>query len=256
MKDALRHWEEVRGKLRSKKSVLWFFDLDGTLAPIERRPELIQVSASVRQHLSAMARRYPKRVGVLSGRSVDDARRNVHVRGLFYSGTHGLEIRGHGLHRDHPAAGTWKKKLQIFAKLWEPYLQLVPGMWLEKKVYARCLHYRETDQQYAAPLERMLQNFKSAARKEGFRVLEGLKSVEVLPKVRWDKGEAARWLMQKTGARKMFFIGDDTTDEAVFKGLGPAHVTIRVGKSDASRAGYYITNQKAVTPLLERLAEL
>jgi trehalose-6-phosphatase len=49
------------------------------------------------------------------------------------------------------------------------------------------------------------------------------------------------------------YLGDDITDEDVFRALGPRDISIRIGKSKSSYANYYIA-RKELIDLLNYLA--
>ena len=87
----------------------------------------------------------------------------------------------------------------------------------------------------------------------GFKVQKGLKVIEFFSDARWNKGQAVRWLMRRLRAGRVFYAGDDVTDETVFRLLGRQDVGVRIGKKSHSRASYYVNGQKEAPAILERI---
>ena len=67
-------------------------DVDGTLAPIVRRPNEAAVPDEARARGRAPGRARYALVACVSGRTGEDARRLVGVDGVRYVGSHGLEL--------------------------------------------------------------------------------------------------------------------------------------------------------------------
>ena len=65
-------------------------DLDGTLAPIVARPELVRILPEIRTALARIAERLDV-IGVISGLPSPQVRDIVGVVGVRIVGTHGLE---------------------------------------------------------------------------------------------------------------------------------------------------------------------
>ena len=98
-------------------------------------------------------------------------------------------------------------------------------------------------------------------KKNKLRLDHNLKTLELRPKINWDKGDgvlfAEDYFNKKT--RKKFvpiYIGDSLTDEDAFAALQKKGITIRVGKNEKSSAKWYLRNQKEVGPFLKWLLSL
>jgi trehalose 6-phosphate synthase/phosphatase len=86
------------------------------------------------------------------------------------------------------------------------------------------------------------------------QVLIGKKTLEV-KSTKVDKGAAVQnWLSKRT-YDFILSMGDDRTDEDVFKVLKEDAISIRVGIAP-SRARYYLRNQAEVSRLFEELHSL
>jgi len=90
-------------------------------------------------------------------------------------------------------------------------------------------------------------------------VIPGHRVLDVVPRVRWDKGRAAWWLVARLGAGlgarrpAVLYVGDDTTDEAAFAALRRRGVTVGVG-GGPSAAQYRLRGVGEVHALLRWLA--
>jgi trehalose-phosphatase len=125
---------------------------------------------------------------------------------------------------------------------------------LEDKIVSFALHYRgaasRAVQKARAALYQML-----AEHGELLRVMEGERVWEVLPWEIRGKGYEARKQWQRLGAGVLpLYVGNDDTDEPAFQALASG-VTVRVGRSQASRARYSLRNPAEVRQFLERLEE-
>ena len=67
-----------------------FCDYDGTLTPIVARPELALLADETLAVLNRLARKCL--VAIISGRDLDDVRAMVRAEGVWYAGSHGIDI--------------------------------------------------------------------------------------------------------------------------------------------------------------------
>jgi len=187
-------------------------DVDGTLAPIVRRPEEARVPEETRREVERLAGRYAL-VACISGRTGEDARRLVAVDGVGYVGSHGLELA--------PDADRWRDEIHRFAATVE---------WpVEDKGLTVSFHYREAENEQDA-LE-YLEGVADDARAAGLVPRFGRKVLEIRPPIRADKGTAVRQLLAEAGLRRALYAGDDTTDLDAFRALDGLEVAVRVAVS-------------------------
>ncbi len=255
MKKILGDWKEAHRRLARPDKVLWLFDFDGTLAPIARRPAAASMPPVVRGLLRRLVRRFPRNVGIVSGRPVNQLIRKTGIPGLMYVGTHGFDIKGPAIRwrRAVPAARL-KSLNQLYFEL-KRLVREIPGLQIEDKRWALTVHYREIrlrDQPRAAAVILYIRNLAAWS---GFKVQEGLKAFEILSDASWNKGHAVRLLKKSRHLSRVFYAGDDVTDEAVFRILKRADVSVHVGEG-LSCAEYVLRNQKDITSLLGRILAL
>jgi trehalose 6-phosphate phosphatase len=189
-----------------------FLDVDGTLAPIARRPEDARVPDEARVEVARLAARYAL-VACVSGRTGEDARRLVGVEGVRYVGAHGLELA--------PDAGRWRDEIHSFATTVD---------WpVEDKGLTVSFHYRQAEDESAA-LE-YLEEVAERARRAGLIPRFGRKVLEIRPPVHADKGTAVRQMLDETGLQRALYAGDDSTDVDGFRALDGLDVGVRVAVS-------------------------
>ena len=73
------------------------------------------------------------------------------------------------------------------------------------------------------------------------------------PRRRPTKGSALLQLMSQAGCAKGFFVGDDRTDEDVFRLDRKGLFTVRVGIGTRSRARYFLRDQEEILLLLRHV---
>jgi trehalose 6-phosphate phosphatase len=187
-------------------------DVDGTLAPIVRRPEAASLPPAARAELERLARRYAL-IACVSGRPSEDVRRLVGVEGVTYVGLHGLEL-------DREAA-RYQHTIHAFAKTVD---------WpREDKGLAVSYHYREAADQEAA--RRRLEDVAARARAAGLHARFGRKVLEILPPVKANKGTAVRGLLERARLSRALYAGDDRTDLDAFRALDGLELGVRVAVS-------------------------
>jgi len=238
------YWDEIKSKLRAASSVALFLDLDGTLAPLRKDPNEVTLDASTRQLLRRLTQHRCVTVVFISGRRRPDLLQRIRVPGAVYLGLHGLDRSGQAL--DPPTALLRAKRL-LAARLKD-----VAGIRIEDKNLCFTVHYRgalsRNVRQARSVLGVVLAPFGSA-----IQVLKGKKVWEILPAEARGKGAAAQEVLAKMAGNVLpVYVGDDTTDESAFAALIRG-VTVRVGRSEATRARYRLRNPAEVKQFLSKL---
>jgi len=195
------------------------------------------------------------RVAIVSGRGLADVKRRVGVKGLIYSGNHGLEIEhARGARWAHPEARRLAKAVARVAAELAPRLKEFPGAQLEAKGLTLSLHFRNLKSFLSPrPLRGLLEQIVGLDAAY-LRVSRGKKVWEVRPRLRWNKGDALLKLAGTRGSTQTWtiaFVGDDQTDEEGFRRLGPGALTVHVGSSKRSRANFRVKLQAHVALFLE-----
>jgi len=231
------------------RTTLFAFDLDGTLAPIGPDPDAIGIPLTIQKEiitLGGMAQ-----VAVITGRSRSDALQRLSVLPRYLIGNHGAE----GL----PG---WDSRTQEFiqtVKEWQD--QLVSwlsnkdqnGIFIENKGPTLSVHYRHATDSKAAHVM-ILRAINRLVPQP--RLISGIYIENLVPKGAPDKGVALTYLMNQAGCPKGFFVGDDETDEDVFRLDNEIIFTVRVGRKTGSLARFYLRNQQEINRLLREINRL
>jgi trehalose-phosphatase len=244
----------LTGELAARRLVL-FFDYDGTLTPIVRRPEDATLSDGMRTLLRELAKHVT--VGIVSGRDLADVRQMVALDELYYAGSHGFDVRGPGgLRMQHEGARDRLPELDAAEQELRDRLETLDGVRIERKGFAVAVHYREADAGDVAVVESAVDH--AIARHDGLRKKGGKKIFELQPDVPWDKGRAVRWLLEQVGLTGPdilpVYVGDDETDEDAFDALSGDGVGIRVGPPDEpTGADYHLRDPDELEGLAREL---
>ena len=125
---------------------LLLLDIDGTITPIAATPAAAVVSEEARRAIEELTRASGVHVAIVTGRSVEDARRLVGVDSAWYVGNHGLEVAAPG---DEPAVpesvAQFRHSVQAAAARLAQLVRGVPGTILENKRWTLSVHYRLAD---------------------------------------------------------------------------------------------------------------
>ena len=264
MRDLLQHIDEIASVAAARPCGL-FVDIDGTLAPIQPRPDMATVPRDVRDSLEAVARRMS--VAVLTGRSAADGRRMVGSDALLYVGNHGLEWLEGGRERVAPEAAPYTGVICALAADIAARFSGYEGLIVEDKGPTLSVHYRLTADPGAARAV-VLDFLKARGRTEGLRVSEGKRVVEVRPPIEMSKGTSLVRIVQERGLAAAIAMGDDVTDVDMLlavralkaSGALQAGIAIAVGGDETppallEAADYTVNGPEGAARFLRRLAE-
>lgn len=225
--------------------VLLGFDFDGTLAPIVAERDHAAMRPRTATLFGEVCRLYP--CTVISGRSKADVSARLEGCAVKYViGNHGLE----------PGAllGEFEREMRDAIQALSSTLAGLGGVDLEDKRYSVAIHYRRsrTKQAARATILRAVEQLGTP-----MRVVPGKLVINVIPRRAPNKGDALLGLRTVEGAHTAFYVGDDVTDEDVFRIDQPGRLlSVRVGESMGSAARYFLRDQREMDVLLERLVAL
>jgi trehalose 6-phosphate phosphatase len=224
-------------------------DFDGTLAPIVADPALAEANRESLVALKALEALPQTHVSIISGRALRDlAMRMGQPEEVHLVGSHGSEFEA-GFAVPLPAGAD-----DLIRKLNAELHRIsrdTPGSVVEEKPAALAFHYRNSDDEAARGALELI--ITGPARWNGVHVRQGKKVVE-LSVVETNKGQALQRIRQRLGARAVFFLGDDTTDEDAFATLSGPDVGIKVGEGE-TKAKYRIRDTLEAAQVLARVAE-
>jgi len=230
-----------------------FLDYDGTLVPLVRRPQHATPGQALHGLLARLGADLRTRVAVVSGRDRQTLEAWLGKLPVDLVAEHGAWMREQG--------GAWTKSGE-FDTGWkstiQPILQLyadrLPGAFVEEKTHSLVWHYRVADPDQARMLENELtDHLTSFTANVNVQVLRGSKVVEVRH-AGISKGIACRSYLGRVDADFVLGIGDDWTDEDMFRALPPEAFTIRVGIA-STHARFNLRDPRDVLALLEAMVQ-
>ena len=229
-----------------------FLDYDGTLVPFAKHPREAVPDKNLLQLLARLSADDRTQVTIISGRAyplLEGWFRNLPINLVA---EHGAAIRHpEGVWNEHSADQSWKPLIRPMLDL---FTQRSLGSFVEEKDHTLAWHYRNVDPELGFVRSReLLDNLYHLVRNAQLQVIDGNKVIEVRV-VGVDKGVAARNLIQENPSEFVLAIGDDKTDEDMFKALADKGITIKVGPGH-TQAQYTVPSQKEVLGLLYQLVD-
>lgn len=242
-------------RMKNAPHLALVLDYDGTLVPFAKFPELAAPDAALLGLLRSLADRPGTDLHLASGRDRETLERwfgglraTLHAEhGFWCRRPDETEWRATG-----PLANGWKEKAR---EIMEEFAARTPGAFVEEKSAALCWHFRQCEERFSTLQERELRlHLGDLFSNQPVEVLRGSKVVE-LRQMGAHKGlivtEVHRAALPDT---LLVAIGDDTTDEDMFRHLPPGDISIHVG-TQPSAAQYRVADHHAVRQLLEKLRE-
>jgi trehalose 6-phosphate phosphatase len=218
-------------------------DYDGTLTPIAEHPRLARLGRGTRLLLRLLAQRPGVRLGVLSGRSLDDLKGMVGLPGLLYGGLSGLELEVGGERSVAPGAEAGREVVREAVDHLRVLAAEYVGSWVEEKGFGLTFHYRSAAP--SAAEEACARARDVLARWAGrFRVLHGLKALEATLALGRTQGTAVRAIVEGVGRPVLpLYAGDGENDLDALSAVSDlGGVAIGVGPDAPSTAKYRLAS--------------
>ena len=243
-------------KARQEGPVRLLLDYDGTLVPFARSPEMAAPDAKLRALLEALAATSGLQLDIVSGRPHETLE-------AWFGHLHVSLWAEHGFWHRPAAGGPWQAQAFV-SPTWiarvrailEQFTANTPGAQIEEKSASIAWHYRGAERDFgtrqAHELRMLLGDVLS---NQPLEVLEGKKVIEVRLRGVSKALVAHRIADEPASAGQIVAIGDDRTDEDLFRALPPTAVTIAVGNSP-TRARFRLDDYRAVRHALCVLLEL
>jgi trehalose 6-phosphate synthase/phosphatase len=251
--------EELARQLNAARRVFLFLDYDGTLVPVAHKPQAAVPTVRVMKLLRTMARVDRFEVALISGR--DRKFLEDHLpHEVTIVAEHGASIRRPGearecVHLVDPAA--WMDVRPKVLAVMADFERRVPGSIIEEKEFGVVWHYRMADPIFASQQALVLVDaLGELLQRTSIGVTIAKKAVEARH-VGINKGEAVRAILEENGFESgkdlIITMGDDRTDEDMFKVRPKDNISIGVGGAPVLTT--YHIQQPAVVDLLETLTE-
>jgi trehalose 6-phosphate synthase/phosphatase len=227
-------------------------DYDGTLVPFASEPKLAQPDAEIIEMLTALGNDPANEVVIISGRPRHTLKEWFGKLPISLIAEHGVWLRDKGAdwRMIKTMTADWKERVRPILQL---FVDRLPGALLEEKEFSLAWHYRRADPDQASlRAKELLDDLTGFTRNIDVQVFEGNKVIEVRNSG-VNKGTAAQeWLASRT-PDFILGIGDDWTDEDLFRALPPSACSVRIGVTTTA-ARYFLVNPTAVRRLLRELS--
>ena len=209
------YWKNAKDQLLKaieKPRLGLITDVDGTISPIVDVPDEARVTLRNLDLLAELQAQLTL-TAVVSGRAAKDVYQRIGLPGLVYIGNHGMEQWRDGKVIVSPTAAAYRDTLAVATT--EIKQILVAGLRFEDKGATLSVHYRQTSDPEQVAM-RLTPSMQSIAEKHGLHLTQGRMVFEFRPPVNIDKGTAFEELVRTHQLDAAFYLGDDTTDVAVF----------------------------------------
>lgn len=224
-------------------------DYDGTLVGFAEEPQDAVPTLELNGLLKSLVKDAKNKIVICSGRDHETLEKWFGYLPLEMAAEHGAFYK---------SQGKWEEKIQ--GELWndeiihilQQMINKTPGAMLEVKRTALVWHYRNVNHWLAAVRERqLLEQLQEPCRRLGLQIMRGSKIVEIKSPL-YTKGSVVKELIQKERFDFMMAIGDDTTDEDMFRAMPSWAVTVKVGNVSGN-ARYNLYSQSYTLPFLKAL---
>lgn len=250
--------DPVLVRITSASQVALFLDFDGTLVSIASTPDGIHVPPKIHTLLHALVKYKKYTVGIISGRSIKDLLTYLHVpQEVSIAGSHGLEWMIRKKRNSVKLPDGYPEALRKLYTAFSRFARATPGVDVEWKGVSISVRLR-----MVAPAKRdkvrafVFSTISSANGHQLFEVIPGKTDIDVRPNISWTKAEVIRHICTELyislPSVPMVYIGDDATDEDVFRAF-PKSVSVHVGQTSHSSAHYYVHGVSDVFTFLRML---
>jgi trehalose 6-phosphate synthase/phosphatase len=243
--------EQLIDEFVKAKNRLLLLDYDGTLAKLEKYPLLAKPNDDLIRFIKLLSDNPRNEVVIISGRDKITLQSWFGSLNIGLAANHGVWIRKkkEDWRILKPLNNDWKPEI---LPLLETYADRLPGSFVEDKEFSLAWHYRMADPEMASIVAKELKDdLVRFTANIGVQILQGRKVIEV-KNPGMNKGDAGSNWISENNFDFIMAIGDDWTDEDLFRVLPEKAYSIKVGLTQ-SQARFNLNDQKDVVELLQEL---
>lgn len=244
--------ERLLRDFRGARRRLIFLDYDGTLVPFADDPQKVQPSDTLLAILRDLSQQPANEVMLISGRDRSTMQRWFGSLNVGLVAEHGVwaKEKNQEWQLIKPLDNSWKPTIM---PVLTTYADRLPRAFVEEKEFSIVWHYRRADPELASTrAKELVDDLVNFTANIDVQVLQGSKVVEVRCGG-VNKGTAGMRFLAKDSFDFVLAIGDDWTDEDLFKILPETAYSIRVGMGQ-SYARFNLYSYMEVVELLKQLA--
>jgi trehalose 6-phosphate synthase/phosphatase len=245
--------EQAIRKIYNKTSKrIIFLDYDGTLVGFKSEILAASPDQDLYLLLEQLSEDPANHIILVSGRSHENLEEWFGHTNLNMIAEHGAWQKRNGHWESIPGLNDqWKQ--DIYPVL-EMYVDRTPGAFIEEKNFSLVWHYRKVEKGLGElRTTELMNNLRYLINDRGLQLLPGNKVVEI-KNMEINKGKATSALLHNKDYDFIMALGDDHTDEDIFKALPDNSLTVKVG-SNISAARFYLRNYHEVRALLRSLLQ-
>ncbi len=218
--------------LADAKEKIWFFDFDGTLAPIVPERSHAELHPECGKLLNKLLQNPLNHVAVLSSRKLEDLSPRLPLDGLFLGGSSGTEWQVPGGHR-MTLSGKASIRLRAIRKKMLPEIREIanlPGVVIEDKKWSVAIHTRKASGAMKLVLSSRLSLWRPAYRIRMYRGPE-VYEIQLIPGINKSFGVRilCKFLKFKPYPEGLLYAGDDENDAMAMRfvsRLGGTAITV------------------------------
>jgi trehalose 6-phosphate synthase/phosphatase len=243
---------DIVHSFRQARSRNLLLDYDGTLVPFARHPREAMPDKNLIKLLASLGSDVKTNLTIISGRDATMLEEWFHDLPVNLVAEHGAAIKRiqQGWIQEKDIDQSWKKNLRPTLEM---FVKRSPRSFIEEKSHTLAWHYRNVEPELGFTRSReLLDNLFHLIRNAQLQVIDGNKVIEIRV-AGIDKGIAAKKLIDESNSEFVLVVGDDKTDEDMFRSLADRALTIKVGPGH-SVAQYSVANQQDIIRLLNDFA--
>jgi trehalose 6-phosphate synthase/phosphatase len=244
--------QELIDDFKRARRRLILSDYDGTLVAFAEHPLLAKPDMRLKNLLKQITSDTRNDFVLISGRGKDILQKWFGDYKMSFVAEHGVWIK--------KISGEWKNP-KCLSKEWmakilpilDVYADRIPGSFVEEKEFSLVWHFRKADPEIGSlKAKELMDDLVNFTANIDVQVLPGNKVIEVR-NAGINKGDAVRSFVGKEKYDFILVLGDDLTDEDMFRSLPKSAYSIKVGL-DQSLARFNIQDHTNALDLLEAMA--
>ncbi len=239
-------------RLKEKGDKLIILDYDGTISEFKDNPELALPSESLKQILKKLSSIDNIDLCIVSGRDKKFLEKNLNNLNIDLVAEHGHFLMSRN--KRWRRIGNFDRVFlnEIYSIL-QSFSDKTPGTFTEKKESGLVWHFRKSDPELASERVVEIKTVLDSLLTDQYHILNLDKALEITSR-KYDKGTAVNELMSRKDYDFILCLGDDVTDENMFKVLPKNSKSIKVGVKQ-SAANLFIKDVDGVLEFLDEIAQ-
>ncbi|MBK3516411.1 bifunctional alpha,alpha-trehalose-phosphate synthase (UDP-forming)/trehalose-phosphatase [Carboxylicivirga marina] len=246
-------FEDLNAKYNKAKKRAIFLDYDGTLTSFHKNPQEATPNEELYTILNRLIADERNTVTIISGRDRYTLEKWFADVPINLICEHGVWLRKYGEEWQTltKVNNDW---MPVIRPVLERFVDRTPGSFIEEKNYSLVWHYRKAEpEQSLIRANELKDELLNLVGNLNLEIMEGSKVIEV-KSGGINKGIAANQFINNEKFDYLMAMGDDWTDEYMFKELQAEAITVKVGIQRTS-ANYKLESVDAVRKFLKQLSE-